>query len=275
MDAGRSNVLLVRGDTVGLGTLSPELRLSLDRAIDYYARSLAPLDVFDRRLLTIKTKLGDLEDNPSLPPNAIEDSVALMLAAAAPAYRALWWPRHDAANRAWAAAIMPLLAQHGPVLARAVASAFREEWSPFLIRVDLSAYASWAGAYTSLYPDRITVSTLDPDYRDGSALEMLFHESLHTYADSVAASLAHASAAAHVALPRDLVHALIFYTAGALTQRELGPAYTPYPFRLGIWMRGSFPRYLPIIRDEWQPYLDGRRSFNSAISSLVQRLSPR
>lgn len=272
LDSGRQNVAIVRGDTVGLGALSPTLRLGLNDALAFYERDIARLDVFDRRMLAIKTKLGDLEDVSALPPNAIEDSVAAALTAAAPAYRALWWPRHDAANRAWAAAIMPLLAQHGPALARAVTSAFHEEWSPFLIRVDLSAFASWAGAYTSLYPDRITVSTLDPDYRDGSALEMLFHESLHTYSDSVATALARAAAKATVALPRDLVHAMIFYTAGALAQRELGASYVPYTFRLGIWKRGDFPDLLPLLEQEWQPYLDGRRPFDEAIGAIVRRL---
>lgn len=272
LDSGRQNVVIVRGDTVGLAALSPALRVGLNDALGYYERHLAPLDVFDRRMLAIKTKLGDLEDSTSLPSHAVEDSVSVMLSAAAPAYRALWWPRHDAANRAWAAALTPLLTKHGPALARAVTSAFHEEWSPFLIRIDLSAYSSWAGAYTSLYPDRITVSTLDPDYRDGSALEMLFHESLHTYSDSVAAALASAAAKAHVSVPRDLVHAMIFYTAGLFTQRELGADYVPYAFRLGIWKRGRFPEYLPLLDAEWRPYLDGHRSFDDAIANLVRRL---
>jgi hypothetical protein len=274
LDSGRQNVAIVRGDTVGLGALSPSLRVGLNDAVTYYERHLAPLDVFNPRMLALKTKLGDLEDSASLPSHAVEDSVSAMLSTAAPAYRALWWPRHDAANRDWAAAIMPLLTRHGPALARAVTSAFHEEWSPFLIRVDLSADASWAGAYTSLYPDRITVSTLDRDYRDGSALEMLFHESLHTYSDSVAAALTSAAAKAHVSLPRDFVHAMIFYTAGVLTQRELGAGYTPYAFRLGIWKRGRFPEYLPLLDAEWRPYLDGHRSFDEAIADLVKRLPP-
>ena len=272
LDSGRRNVAIVRGDTVGLGALPPQLRVGLNDALAYYEHRLAPLDVFDRRMLAIKTKLGDLEDSTSLPSHAVEDSVSAMLSAAAPAYRALWWPRHDRANRAWAAEIMPLLTKHGPALARAVTSAFHEEWSPFLIRVDLSAYASWAGAYTSLYPDRITVSTLDPDYRDGSALEMLFHESLHTYSDSVADALANGAAKAHVSVPRDFVHAMIFYTAGLLTQRELGADYVPYAFRLGIWKRGRFPEYLPLLDAEWRPYLDGHRSFDDAIAKLVKWL---
>lgn len=272
LDAGRQNVALVRSDTVGFGDLTAEQRRGLDSAVAYYERELAPLDVFDRQMLTINTKLGDLEDAPSLPPNAVPLGVAEALTAAAPTYRSLWWPRHDAANRAWAAAIMPLLAHHGTALSRAVTSAFREEWSPFLIRVDLSAYASWAGAYTSLYPDRITVSTLDPDYHDASALEMLFHESLHTYSDSVASALVRAASKALIALPRDLVHAMIFYTAGVMTQREIGASYVPYAYRLGIWRRGAFPEYLPLLQEEWRPYLDDRRSFDEAIAALVRRL---
>jgi hypothetical protein len=68
---------------------------------------------------------------------------------------------------------------------------------------------------------------------------------------------------------------MIFYTAGALTQRELGPSYVPYAFRFGIWTRGSFSEYLPVLRDEWQPYLDGHRSFDDAIMRLVARIANR
>src|SRR5690349_13960251 len=175
LDAGRGNVAIVRGDTSGLGALTPDQRRGFDRAVTYYLHRVAPADVFDRRMIEIKTTLGDLEDAPSLRPSSLPDSLIDALTAAAPAYRARWWARHDASNRAWATAILTRLATHGNALAREITAAFQEQWA-FPIRVDLSAYSSWAGAYTSLYPDRISISTLDPDYHDSSALEMIFHE---------------------------------------------------------------------------------------------------
>lgn len=104
---------------------------------------------------------------------------------------------------------------------------------------------------------------------------MLFHEALHTYTDSVDSALKSAAVRQHATVPLDLVHALIFYTAGELTRRELGTseAYVLYAQRFGIWTRGAFPRYLPIVRDEWQPYLDGRRSFADAIDAIVRRVA--
>ena len=46
---------------------------------------------------------------------------------------------------------------------------------------------------------------------------------------------------------------------------------TPYAFRLGIWSRGKYPSYLAVLRAEWQPYLDGHRTFEEAIERIAGR----
>ena len=79
----------------------------------------------------------------------------------------------------------PRVATHGAALSRELARIFNVPWSPFPIRVDVSVYSSWAGAYTTLYPDRITVAWKDTMYANMSGLEMLFHEAMHTMDDSV------------------------------------------------------------------------------------------
>lgn len=194
-----------------------------------------------------------------------------MLEAAAPAYRAVWWPRHDAGNRAWIAAMTPLVAAHGAAMSRELARIFRIAWSDFLIRVDASAYANWSGAYTTNYPDRITIATTAPENSGTSGLETLFHESLHTLDDSVRAALSAAAARHGKRVPPDLVHAIIFYTAGEVTRREM-PGYEPYAKRLGIWERGGFPKELPLLEESWQPWIEGRSTFEAAVDGIVARL---
>src|SRR5262249_39989486 len=141
----------------------------------------------------------------------------------------------------------------------------------FLIRADASAYSSWAGAYTTVYPDRITVSTYDSDLSESGGLETLFHESLHTLDDSVRAALTAAAERHAKRLPPDFVHAVIFFTAGEVTRRELSD-YTPMAERLGIWQRGGFPRYLPSLRAYWLPWIERRSTFAAAVDSLAAAL---
>jgi fructose/tagatose bisphosphate aldolase len=51
------------------------------------------------------------------------------------------------------------------------------------IRVDAVAYANWAGAYTTLYPTRPTISTLNSANQETAALEIVFHGSSHAMMD--------------------------------------------------------------------------------------------
>jgi hypothetical protein len=65
---------------------------------------------------------------------------------------------------------------------------------------------------------------------------------------------------------------MLFYTAGALV-RALQPAHTPYAESFGIWKQNGLAQDARgIIQRAWQPYLDGRRDFHSAIELLVSAL---
>jgi hypothetical protein len=271
LDTTRAIVRAAAADTLGIVRLTPEQRRDWDAALAYYTAHLATHDVLDRDMAAIKAALGDRESASSLAGAAIDDSLRVILEGAAPGYRVIWWPRHDAANRAWIAAITPLVAQHGAAMSRELVRIFSAPWDDFLIRVDASAYTSWAGAYTTNYPDRITVATLDPDYTGASGLEMLFHESLHTMDDSLHGILAAAAKRHGKRLPDDLTHAIIFFTAGEVARRELG-AYEPFAVRAGIWSRGSFAAYLPILRQHWLPWIERRSTLPEAVEGIAAAL---
>jgi hypothetical protein len=280
LDSGRAIVRRALADTSGIERLTPGERGAWDAALRYYRVHLARHDVLDRDMAAIKAALGNSENDATLrgasdARGAIDDSLRRVLEGAAPAYRAVWWPRHDRGNRAWIAAMRPAVDAHGPAMARELARIFHIEWSDFLIRVDASAYSNWAGAYTTNYPDRITVATADSDYDGPSGLEMLFHESLHTLDDSVRSALVAATARQGKRLPSDFVHAMIFFTAGEVARRELAnevPNYQPTAARLGIWERGGFPRHLPILQRYWLPWIERRSTFGTAIDSIAAAL---
>jgi hypothetical protein len=269
-DLNRPTVIAALADTTGLGRLEPNVRDGWTRALAIYSTTYATRELlFDSGMVAIKNRLSALENAPMLRGSGLDSTLIEALETAAPAYRALWWPRHDAANARWVRELQPLLVRHGDAMMTGIARAFRMDWPSDRMRVDVVAYANWAGAYTTEEPSHVTISSLDENGRGADALETMFHEPLHTMEDSVTVALRREGQAQGKRGAGPLAHALIFYTAGALTSRAI-PGHLPYAERTGIWSRiAAYQRVLPAMKREWQDYLDGRASFEVAIKAIV------
>ncbi len=87
--------------------------------------------------------------------------------------------------------------------------------------MDVAAYANLAGAYTTLDPLRVTIASLDSRNQDAEALEVLFHEASHGIAEPVQDAIIRECRQRDKAIPRDLWHALIFYTTGEVLRPVL------------------------------------------------------
>jgi hypothetical protein len=259
-------------DTIGLGARTASERAAWNEALDYYTASgLADRDaVVDTLLLTITNRLGAAGGAPSLRNTGLDPRLVAVLESAASVYRAVWWPRHDAANRAWVASILPLVARYGDTLAAGIAHAFDTSWPSTPIRVDVAPYANWAGAYATGPPPHVTMSSFDGGYKDVRGLEMLFHEASHTIADSLAPVLRELAAASGKPAPFGVLHPIIFFTAGELTRR-LVTGYTPFAESAGMW-RGRMGAYLPAIQRHWLPHLDRRSTLREGLRAIIADL---
>ncbi len=72
-----------------------------------------------------------------------------------------------------------------------------------------------------------------------------------------------------------LRHSLLFYASGVELRRLL-PApeqasFTPYAYRYGVY-RGNWSKYRRVLEKDWQVYLDGKTSFQTAIRLMVADL---
>jgi hypothetical protein len=282
--------------------LTPSEQRAWDDAVNYYAANYATRDLlFSNDLILLKNQLGDFEDcdelsgakkkscDAGLPPN-----ITHILEAAGTVYRAHSWAQHDRANRRWIAGIAPLVREQGVGLSERLASIYQTRWPKSKIRVDVSAYANWAGAYTTLDPLRVVISSLDSRNQDSAALEVLFHEASHGIAEPVEQAIARECKQRDKAIPRDLWHALIFYTTGEVIRPVMtaandrppegelpasaasdgdtpGGGYTPYAVKEGLYQRG-WDDYLKVLTRFWQPYLDGKATFDDAIARMVSSL---
>jgi hypothetical protein len=266
LDAGRVAVASALADTAGFAGLSMRDQQGWQAVVAYYESTMARRDVlFDSGMITIDNRLALLDSASTVLGVGLDSALAEVLERAEPVYRHLWWPRHAMANARWEAGMTLLLAQHGDSLAVREARAFREPWPPKPVRVDVTAYANWAGAFTTTGPPHIIVSSTAAGNQDDQGLEILFHEVLHTMNDSLAAALVGAFRAQGTPLPRDVTHVFVFYTAGALTQREVA-GHVPYAEKNGLWSRvPDFARALPVLQRAWQPYLDDKITFAEAV----------
>jgi hypothetical protein len=270
-------------------------------AVNYYVANYANRDLlFSNDLILLKNQLGDFEDCDELSGTkkktcdaGLPANITQILEAAGAVYRAHYWNQHDRANRRWIAGVAPLVREEGVGLSERLASIYQTRWPKNKIRVDVSAYANWAGAYTTLDPLRVTISSLDPRNQESSALEVLFHEASHGIAEPVEQAIARECKQRDKAIPRDLWHALIFYTTGEVIRPVMtaanghpadgtltaeaddgntpGGRYMPYAVKQGLYQRG-WDDYLKVLTHFWQPYLDGKATFDDAIARMVSAL---
>ena len=251
--------------------LSEDDRKQWAAGVESYKPYAARDVLLDDGMVEIKAALRGAEGKASLEGIAIDASLKATLEGLMPIYRKYWWPDHDRANRAWIAAVQPRLERHGTALSQAVARAYETNWPSSPIPVDITTTAGPNGAYTTGPPTLVTLSSSEASLQGLAALEMLFHESSHSPVSDLFPRVSRAASEGNVTVPRQLWHAVLFYTAGELTTRELkahGIAYTEYAdARLYVNLCGAGCR--DKIVEHWTPRLDGRRSVADALAALV------
>ena len=286
-----------------------------DEAVGYYAANYADKDLlFSTELVLLKNQLGDFETCEDLSgakkkscDAGLPAKLTQILQVAAPVYRAHRWPMDDRSNRAWIKSVAPLVREQGVGLSHRLADIYQTRWPAEKIRVDVTAVANYAGAYTTLEPLRVTIASTDTRNQGAAAMEVLFHEASHGIATPVELAIARECRQRDKPIPRDLWHALIFYTTGEVIKPILdaqspdapasgtspngalpgGPTskttpdpgsqssqdseYLPYAKREGLYQRG-WEGYLTLLTRYWQPYLEGRTTFDDAIAHMASAL---
>jgi hypothetical protein len=292
---------LVQSIPASLESLTPGERKAWTTAMNYYLAHYADRDLlFNGDMVILNDRLSEMDGCPDLAgrvvthgpepsgsrcTSGLRSEVIEMLQSAAVVYRAHWWAEHDRANRAWIAAVGPLVRQSGTKLALELAAIYRANWPPGRLHVDMVGYAGPFGAYTSLDPVHLTITSTDPRNQGPGALEVLFHEASHALAEGVRDAIVRECRRLGKPIPRDLWHALLFYTTGEMVKRTLdahggqssapqrpeADGYTPYAYRYGLYARG-WTSYQRALERSWQPYLEGKVEFDRAILRLVTNL---
>jgi len=259
-------------------------------AVAFYAKDLARRDLLvNGEMETINNRLAEMETCSELQgktspacKSGLPSDLVDALDRAAPVYRAHWWAEHDHTNRQWIAQVAPMVRQLGVELSAQLSEVYQRPWPPGRLRVDVVWYGGPSGAYTTFSPVHVTLSSHDVRNQGIYGFEVLFHESSHALASAVNEAIAAEFRNRDKPIPRDLWHALLFYTTGELVRRDLAygtmtlsalqgtdPAnYQPYAARFGFYT-GGWDRFHGMLDLYWRPYLEGRVSFDTAIARMA------
>jgi hypothetical protein len=259
-------------------------------AVAFYSKDLAgrdlllngDMEIINNQLSALET-CAELEGKTTpLCKSGLRQDLVEALERAAPVYRAHWWAQQDRANREWIAQVAPMIQKMGVELSGQLSDVYQKPWPSQRLRVDVVWYGGPFGAYTSLDPIHVTISSHDPRNRGVYGFEVLFHESSHALAGAVTAAIAREFRERDKPIPRDFWHALLFYTTGEIVRRDVefgtmtftleqtsGPsAYLPYAARFGLYS-GSWEHFHGLLDLYWLPYLDGKVSFDTAMARIA------
>jgi len=275
-------------------SLTPAEQKTWDEAVAYYRTNYAGADPqFNLDLILLKNQLGDFEDCNELLGKkkktcdaGLPGNIGVILEAAAPIYRSHWWADQDRANRRWVARVAPLVREQGVGVSQRLAELYQSTWPKAKIRVEVCAFANAAGAYTTLDPLRLTISSTDTRNQATEALAVLFDEASHGIAFPVEDAISRECRQREKPIPRNLWHALILFTTtevlrpvmqeaqaeGSTSDVVQDPRAKASRLQPGLaekFTQRGWQDYMRLLIVYWQPYLDGKVSFEDAIAHLV------
>lgn len=143
------------------------------------------------------------------------------------------------------------------------------KWAANGFDVHLSAYANWAGAYSTT-GELLVLSSLAEDIKGVYGLETVFHEGMHQWDNQISEALREQARKRNKLTPDALSHAMIFFTAGEAVRRVFAD-HIPYAENFGVWNRG-FASFKAPLEEIWKPYLDGHGSRDEALAELTKRI---
>lgn len=251
--------------------LSAREQASWREAVNTYAKTLSKQDlVFDDALPGITAELARAGDAPTFNAGSIDTTVASALLNAAPIYRGHWWRKHLAGNQEWQRSMQLLLDQRGAEVLAFITRAYQLPWPANGYDVHVSAYANWSGAYSTRGHLLVLASRVEGN-RGTYGMENMFHEAMHQWDSEIFDVLRTEARKQHKLVPRDLSHAMIFFTAGEAV-RHAFPNHVPYAIKFGVWERGIKP-FKAALDEFWSPYLNGQIKREAAIAEIIKQVA--
>lgn len=264
------------GEAHALAGLLPEEATRLEKAIAYYRVHLIDKGL-RRDLGDIRIWFQEQHGKASIADTSFSATFTRLLNDAASAYRSSLWPVHQRQNDHVIQQYLETIKSLEDKVISRMEELAHYQWPDVpLVRVDLTAYANYAGAYTASEPElNIFLSTLDPINNTTSFIESVFHEGCHllyNFQDSpFRGAIYHKSKEMGLKFPRNLWHASLFYLCGRVVQDELGKRDTPHKLQmdvLHIFTDYNTEEFRVILEGYYRNEYDMKACVNELLESL-------
>ncbi len=208
------------GDQMKLSQLSSEEKQVFGEGVAFYQQHIIDQELLHSRN-TFKWLQAQATDQ-AITDTALSAGFTRVLNRLRPFYQAHFWLRHQKENQALIDRYIELIRKTETLVIPKMEELSGAEWQG-RVRVDLTTYGNWAGAYSPDF-DNIVVSSIDPLMNSSLFIEFVFHESSHLLfprKSTFRMALFTQSKAMEIKQPRNLWHAAMFYLTGLATQDAL------------------------------------------------------
>jgi len=257
--------------------LKPADLSALNPVLKFYMDSLLNKDLlFDSLMRDFSDKLGNEKMKSSKWQSTAFERVNVFK----PFFLKFFWPAIDAENKAWLKVNGAQIVKLETLLVPELERIYQTKLPANKICVDLTSYATWAGAYS--YSDtfcHIIFSTSHRSNQGDLAAEVVFHETSHFLIDKVSAMISSMTKGKDIKQSINLWHNLIFYTTGYVLVNEyakMGKAFAPYYVQMKF--QDKFPDFKTDIEGchlYWDPYIKNQMSLEDALKALTNHVLER
>lgn len=265
------NSLLDIGEAKIWSALTAKEDQILHSAIAYYKENLTGQDLLNDLGMT-RVRLQATESE-IVADSVISLEYAKVLNNVSKVYRKRFWKLHQQHNEKTISKHMSMISgMEEKVISRMVVLS-QSEWplTESKVRIDLTTYANYAGAYTPTRPNfNILLSTLDPTSETNGFIEIIFHESSHLlfrFGNPFRDIIYFTAEQLDVPFPRNLWHACLFYLCGKVVQSELADMGISYTLQMD--KRSIFSEY---NTQNFSNALDGYMNNELTLKEMVAQL---
>ena len=272
------NEMLVIGEKAVEESLNDKQRSDLNSAIGYYKNNIIHKNLlrglgFERFWLQKQTGTSTVADS------TVSNRFADVLNHVSKTYRKTYWPIHKKHNEKVLEHQLQNIRKLEKRIIPRMERLSRTPWpNGKKVRVDVTVYANYAGAYTPTRPIfNVIVSTIDPRSYGPDFLETIFHEGSHLlfrYGGPWRESIFQAfeSGVYKMKFPRNLWHVSLFYLCGKVCMEEFAKiGITDY--EMTMLTRNIFRNYhYPELFDTLNVYLQDNSDLDATTKELLQLL---
>ncbi|QSE96164.1 hypothetical protein [Fulvivirga lutea] len=251
----------------------------LDLAIKYYTEHLIEKDLL-RDLGDIRVWLQNQKNTILIRDTLFSEEYTSILNSASEVYSKTYWPIHKEHNqRVLQKHLEVIRSMESPVIPKMEKISLNKWPMNEKVRVDLTVYANYAGAYTPSRPKmNIFISTIDPRSLSLGFVETIFHEGSHllfNYGGPWRGGITEVfeSEKPQIDYPIHLWHASLFYLCGKICQEEFIKRgfdnYTITMIERNIFNQYHFDDFFFTLN----AYYDDKITFSETIADLLKSIA--